>query len=510
MKNKRLSSTMLLLSSLVVSACGSAPVNSKSSSVKESVISTTSEKTSSSTSSETNPEPWPGPGGQGDNPGGPGGQGGPGGGPGQPGGPGGPGDSSNDKDNGINFEEYGTLPVINVTTAVGADGQNLPIESLENYTDATIGITNCDDEYAKEGLTGGIRLRGNSTSTFIKKPYRIKFDSKQSMLGLNNNSKFKSWVLLAEYNDYSYVHNYFTYHLGAAMDGIGFSPDSRYVEVYINNLYKGIYLLTEQIQVNKGRVQVDTSGEADGTIEDTGYLLELETTESRRKEEGEENKAWFRVDSYARDNHAERSWSSDTAFYVVKSDARSDAQMAYIKDYMGQVYDSIYKAKTEEAVTLLVDIDSAVDMYILQLIANDYDNNYSSFYLYKDAGGKLKFGPPWDFDLAYGSWSGNSSAETTYMYHLLLDLGKQSWFKDKVTAKLGEYMAEDGLINTVLADAKAEIALHKNDFDNREYAKWRKSNYHVFGMQYNSQDAALDAFDDWLGKRLTWIGTQFK
>ncbi len=417
--------------------------------------------------------------------------------------PGGQDGGNTQIENDINFEEYGTLPVIKVST------NDVAITSLEEYVDATIDVTNCDEGQEINGATGGIRLRGNSTSTFIKKPYRIKFDSKQSMLGLNNGNRYKSWVLLAEWNDYSYIHNYFTYHFGNALPGIGFSPDSRFVEVYINNKYKGIYLLTEQVQVNKGRVDIDESGVDDGTIEDTGYLLEMESVADRREEEGNEGEAWFRVDGYANINHAERSWTNDVAFYVIKSDAHSNAQVSYIKNYMGQVYDAIYKDQDEESVSALIDVDSALDMYILQLIANDYDNNYSSVYLYKDKGGKLEFGPPWDFDLAYGAFSGQTGSDTQYMYHLLNDLGNLEWFRTKVSERLDTYLAEGGIFNTVLSDAKTEIASHQSDFDDRDYVKWRQSGYSCFGPTFNSEKAALEYFDTWLDKRLTWIDGKF-
>ncbi len=47
-----------------------------------------------------------------------------------------------------------------------------------------------------------------------KKPYRIKFDKKQVMLGLNNDLSAKSWVLLAEYVDKTLLINTTAFFMG--------------------------------------------------------------------------------------------------------------------------------------------------------------------------------------------------------------------------------------------------------------------------------------------------------
>jgi len=370
---------------------------------------------------------------------------------------------------------YGKMPVLLIETE-----QNMPITDDEVYTNCTVSVTNCDEDEAFTDAAAGIRIRGNSTQMYAKKPYRIKFEEKKQLLGLSEGAH-KSWVLLAEFNDPALLRNFITYRLANALSGISYVTDCEFVEVYLNGEYAGVYLLAEQTQVDADRIAIDETGVTDPTVTDTGYLLELEADLSRRNEEGKEGEAWFAVTGYAdeKDNSMqmlmERTFDASAAYYVVKSDARSTEQTAYIRDYMIRVYDAVYQEKTKAAVEELVDLTSAVDMYLVQLIANDYDNNYSSMYLYKDAGGKLMFGAPWDFDLGYGNFTGHTDAEdTVYVYHLLRQLGEYDWFREMAAKRYTELSEGE---NSLIAQMKESIPVlalqYAEEFD-REYARWRE------------------------------------
>lgn len=118
-----------------------------------------------------------------------------------------------------------------------------------------------------------IRGRGNSTWGLPKKPYRIKFPEKFSPIGLNH-AKAKSWVLLAHDMDKSLLRNHLgfeisrilfssseKYHDEAALD---FTPCSQMVNVYSGNDYHGVYQMSDQMEVAKGRIDLDKLVAADG------------------------------------------------------------------------------------------------------------------------------------------------------------------------------------------------------------------------------------------------------
>ena len=103
-----------------------------------------------------------------------------------------------------------------------------------------------------------IRGRGNSTWMEDKKPYKIKLNKKQNLLGMGKN---KHWILLANRFDNSGMRNKMTYWLGDKLGDDGnyleFTPQSVPVEVVMNGDYYGTYYLTEQIRIGESRVDID-------------------------------------------------------------------------------------------------------------------------------------------------------------------------------------------------------------------------------------------------------------
>ena len=126
-----------------------------------------------------------------------------------------------------------------------------------NYINAEISVHDCEG-YELENVQARVKIRGNYTSSTPKHPLRIKFDEKQAMCGLNAGHKMKSWVLLAEYVDASLLRNSAALYIANSLYSTtgNYASDFRNVEVYINGEYYGVYLLAEQQQVNKYRIDV--------------------------------------------------------------------------------------------------------------------------------------------------------------------------------------------------------------------------------------------------------------
>ncbi|MDE5651453.1 MAG: CotH kinase family protein, partial [Ureaplasma sp.] len=154
---------------------------------------------------------------------------------------------------------------------------NDPNSITDQYQSANFIVTDPNTNNVSEQLSGKIKVRGNSTSDYPKKPYRIKLDKKASMLNLNHNNKFKDWVLLADWRDPSMLRNATGLYLGQFLykDFGLYSSDFRYVEVYINNTYQGMYLLCEQNEVSTNRVNIDKPI-LNSSNTDIGYLLEMD------------------------------------------------------------------------------------------------------------------------------------------------------------------------------------------------------------------------------------------
>ncbi len=289
--------------------------------------------------------------------------------------------------------DYATLelPIVNINT------NGAQIGSKVTYTDMLFSIENCDDELTE--LSGGIRLRGNTTMYAPKKPYRIKFDSKQSLFGLD---KAKSWVLLAEYFDPSALHNYTALSLGNDMDGFNFTPTPNKVNVYLNGDYIGLYTLCEQVQENKGRmdIELDEITEDMTDLKDYNFFICMDA--NCVSDVGSvENETYFYVEEY--DRYFEIKYPEKSQF---TSDAQFSSFLNQLKLYVKGMMDAFYQ-KDIDTIKQEVNINSLADYLIIDQIMGERDHYSKSFNMYftntsddPNENGKLNFGPIWDYDWA--------------------------------------------------------------------------------------------------------------
>jgi len=116
----------------------------------------------------------------------------------------------------------------------------------------------------------GLRGRGNSTWwVYEKKPFRLRFDKNTSLLGMK---EAKNYVLLAEYADKSLMRNAITQKLASRFSVINYALDVRFVELYINDEYRGVYLLTEHVENHPSKLNLES---IPGQL-NTNYLFELD------------------------------------------------------------------------------------------------------------------------------------------------------------------------------------------------------------------------------------------
>jgi len=160
------------------------------------------------------------------------------------------------------------MPIVSIITL-----DKKAVLSKEEYVTSVVDVLNCDEEFAFSAAAG-VRVRGNSTADGNEKPYRIKFDKKQNMLGLHEGNEYKSWVLLK--SQWNLAMDYMGFTLAdTILEDRYYSSDCTYVNVYINGAFKGIYLLCEQNQVGKDRVDIyEPTKDETGT--DIGYLVEID------------------------------------------------------------------------------------------------------------------------------------------------------------------------------------------------------------------------------------------
>ncbi len=286
------------------------------------------------------------------------------------------------------------IPIVEINT----ENEEFP-QNKEEYINCSFSMTNTPNaeydvtkpmaESPKSEGGVGIRLRGNSTLESPKKPFRVKFNEKTSLMGLEKN---KSWVLLADAYDNSKILNYAGFSLGKIMENLEWTPTPNHVILFMNNYFQGIYLLTEQVDENYGRVDVKTSLES-GKV---SFLAEI----SRPGYVEEFYDLSVIIDS------------KNGVFAEIKYPDLEDYEIEEgraIEEYIGDNLDCMWDAiRYGEATTLngdvatledIIDIYSLIDYYIVNEVLSNLDAGRRSTYVYKRNDEKIKIGPLWDFDL---------------------------------------------------------------------------------------------------------------
>lgn len=324
-------------------------------------------------------------------------------------------------------------------------------ESERVKISGTITTANCSDNLILSDVSAEIKIRGNYTANYDKKPFQIKFNEKQNLFGLSNGKSFKKWILLAEYNDSSMLRNALAFYMGQQFLGKNtWSPTFTFVHFYIqdpeNLYYMGMYLLCDQKEQAKNRVNVfEPEDGYEGT--DIGYFFERDDYyETSGDPTFIINNEEYLPTSPVRTNHESNMWARQAhgtrfnydGFSIKSKITNENAQVAYLKDRMLKIYIILYNAANngslyeldatnnlilsqdsdpEKVLRKTIDLDSFINMYILHEMTCNPDLGHSSFYFSLDMseqGSKLlTLNCPWDFDLAIGIARGFAENPTT-------------------------------------------------------------------------------------------------
>ena len=464
-----------------------------------------------------------------------------------------------DRREGTRFAAEPVKGNVSAEIATWTEGYEIPPEPY--YVDCIVSYTGTDGKVTVNKNPAQVKVRGNWTTSYEKKPLRIKFTEKQSLGGLNEGQAFKNWILLAEYKDLSMLRNKTAFELGRKILGESlYCSDCELVEVEINGQYWGVYLLAERQEAARGRVNVPEP-QKEETGPDVGYLLEFD--------------AYYRLeDSLHRftidyNNYAplipfdgtgkakpftplctNPGHEKDVVGFTIKSNIRSEKQRDTIRDFVANAYVIMYSAAYDgkalemtadysdtvpssrtprEAVEAVVDVQSLADMYILSEITCDPDIYYSSFYMSADLSGdgdkKLRFEAPWDFDSAMGNryvienargfHAANVVDDVNHEYKAinpwLTVLMRQEWFTEMIARKWTD-LYDRGVFGEAVEQIRSDSRKYKAAFT-RNYQRWSNMrdkspldyelNREAFACESEAESA--EQFAHWLERRIDFL-----
>lgn len=388
----------------------------------------------------------------------------------------------------------GRFPTLVVNTTAGA-----PITSREVYVGGRWQLLDADSALLKEG-TLDIRGRGNSTWTMPKKPYRVRLTTATDLLGMPSN---RHWALLANFADKTLLRNDLVFDLGRRM-GWSYVPRSQFVHLRLNGQYDGVYQLTEHIRVDPSRVNVPELRVADtaAAVVSGGYLLEVDELRG-------EDFCWdtprARMPVCAKNPETLRQpgW---------------EKQQAYITGYFRELEDALFGPNFTNPTTgyaAYLDVPSAVDYLLLNELVKNVDGNLRrSTFFTKPRGGKLYFGPLWDYDLAIGNVNYDNADNTTGWH-----IARAPWFarlmQDPAFVQRVKLRWQEIRNNGILTEWRKQIITrwdYMSAEQRRNFTRWPILSTWVWPNRVvpGSYDGEMAALQEWLSARTNWMDEQLK
>ena len=385
----------------------------------------------------------------------------------------------------FNPDQFTGLPIIYVNT------NGVAIDSKEDYVEGVASIIGGENYPDLEEAEMKIKGRGNSTwwqgGVWGKKPYQIKFDDKTEVLNI---PKDKKWVLLAELSDKSLIRNKISREMGD-ISRFDYVPKAEYVELFINDQHAGTYLIGQKVEESKNRVNIG----------DKGYLIEIDQTNRI-----DEDDVYFTTEGWSKFpsnlfNIKEPSLELNSSEYNLIKNHIIDFEEALFGDNFTDA-DLGYRA--------FIDLDSFIDWYLINEICKNQDAaTYSSIYFNYIPGEKIKMGPLWDFDLAYGNVD-YSNATYPEGFHIK----SNPWYKR---------MFEDPYFNSLVKDrflyyeTNLDMLLNKIDLIEKYLEKSQQKNFEIWPIlgqyvwpnpvYYDTHHEEVEHLKDWIEQRMTWLKT---
>lgn len=326
-----------------------------------------------------------------------------------------------------------------------------------------------------------IHGRGNTSWTDMpKKSYTIKFDKKTSLLGL---AKGKKWALIANYSDKSLLRNFIMYKLSKEL-GAYYTPEGQFVELFLNKVYMGVYLLMETIEVSPERLHFD---------HDNGiFLLEFD-------EQPKANDIYFSIspNRLLRIHYPKKTNDST----IKKLERQIEKFNSYLEK---EEFDS------KKSICDWISCEDYILHYWLQEFSNNCDANFRrSVYFSMVNDSLIKMGPVWDFDLSLGNIHPDIHEFTDKAWRIRKSYWNKHLFKDSTFQEdIREYWKNNRKTFIQMSDSVKYYGKQLNEPAKNNFKRWNilsstKNTWHI--KAYQNYNEAVEDLSSWMQSRVKWI-----
>ena len=378
-----------------------------------------------------------------------------------------------------------------------------------------------------------LKSRGNSTFEYSKKPYQIKLDKKADLIG--NGEEGKTWVLLANYADPTMMKDKLCKDLASDFHLPG-SPDCKWVDLYFDGEYRGVYLLSEKIQISSTGLEITDLEQAYDEVNDhygenvepgiskNKYDNEIQYTENLNTPGDIKNGYLIELNNTQFDEINGFLTTRGKGVNIKAPEYISQQSLEYISEFYQEFEDAVYavnqrgrytgiNSRTKRSFTEYCDLDSMARMYLIYQFSLNADAYFGSTYFYMEEN-ILHQGPIWDGDLSFGIlWNKTYQPDQELQNSYLSEALERLPIFRKAVKKLYDHefrKLELQYANQILNEYKQQLALSES----RNHLIW-PDYYKVaaFDVAYDrgtSYDTVILDLQQWMTDRIDYLDKKFK
>lgn len=375
----------------------------------------------------------------------------------------------------------------------------------------------------------GIEIRGSSSQQFPKKSFGFETrdeaneDIDVSLLGFPEE---EDWILYAPYSDKTLVRNHLIYELSNDLGR--YASRSKLAEVYINGTYNGMYVFMEKLKRDDHRIDINKLKDDENTGEDLtgGYILKLD------KADGFNESLYTDINSFPSQVDPFNSTAGQQIHFLYDDPDQDDItpeQKTYISEYVTN-FETALASDTftdpDTGYAAYIDTESFIDFFLLNELSNNVDGYRLSTWMTKDKNEKLKMGPIWDFNLAFGNanyceggannvWAyrfnercPNDTWQIPFWWQRLLEDPafvmqlQNRWATLRTTTFSESYILEK--VNAYVSELETGGAIQAN------FATWQVLGIYIWPNDFvgSSHESEIAYLNNWITERLIWLDAE--
>ena len=423
--------------------------------------------------------------------------------------------------------EGGPINPESTLTQISVNASGIIVD--EPKVNATLTISE-GNEVSFEGPIA-IEFRGaSSQALFPKKSYGFETrdgNNEDLDVSLLDFPEEEDWILYAPYSDKSLMRNTLIYDLSREMNM--YASRTKFTELTVNNSYQGVYVFMEKLKRDNNRIDINKLREDENSGEGVtgGYILKIDKLSGSNLGDG-----YNELNSFTSEYTPPNTSSDKRIRFLYEypdaediTDPQKEYISAYLKDFENALASDDFKNPTL-GYEAYIDVNSFIDFFLLNELSNNVDGYRLSTYMHKDKNEKLKMGPIWDFNLAFGNANYCEGGETdvwAYKFNdrcpndfwlvpfwwkrLLEDENFVTKLKQRWNVLRGNTLSEGNIMGKI--DSNIDL-LNDAGAIQQNFAKWNVLGNYIWPNEFvgNTYDDETNYLKNWITDRLSWLDTQ--